>query len=1707
MTTDGHGTFNDSNYKTVDAVMSASSWTHIVLTVSGAHGSMPVGGSAGNTSAGKGGGPTVKIYVNGESKDLYFPGSSCHAYWPTSSTDYSNFRGFGTDFTYPVMFFGKINTISGFEFEGDVDEMSLHSTALTADEVSTLYNSGAPQNLTQSGIAGSSSLLSWWRMGDHPDDDMTGEDAAVTSPFSASNGNIIIDVKNAANLHFTAQRHTPADNSLLKVSTGSTSLTGQPPLTRMVEVITSYASKELYDNFNVSRPIPQNDRQYMWLTRSVLDVGDDKYVGYQTTNVGVARMSMYRTSAAGLEEYWTFVSSSEAELTASGGDDPRLWQPVGRLNVLVADSVDDDAGLMGPTDGIIQNTVELIGSSPIATQKVPNLNRLLAHRGSKYGWGWNKFHQNDHPLLRKQRKENELVIRTSSSDHLTKFNLPPVSMKGRPMRVNIRKTLANLTGSSQTMVADATFKVASTNELIFFNQRDLNQVLNIDLTNVYRSAEPLLNQCKVIGAGRSPLNWVLYTQNVFPSMRNEFISGTERTGYDNRFWRDIQGDSANWKGTRVELATGSVRRQSFGYLMSQSAWPLDPCVSFLTRSTADKVGVDQNRIRRNDNAGELQNTYNRHFYSTPNHMRPGALYARAHTIGTARSVASPQGPTIPETGSKPRYSASFVYSERIECFGAGEALWEAGNQAGILRSQVSSDTSQTAKDGIQFVSASSQPWWNNYDSFQEDLKLKAKGFAVVPEFRIHDQIEAYMQRGVRTDRIQGAMNSSGTFSIPGTDFSSTETYPNFYKDYSNTDFVQGFLGLKNKVNLKGAQIRLRVTGAIRLNPYKGFYPAQRTLDLVSQFSSSFMRSMVISQSYTGSGGDIAEQNFFLYGKYGHDTSTAGDRPRFYKGSGFLKQITDPMFSPGILYNSIKSGIAVDYPVVHDGTKIKLAHYGDEGNVSNNWALTITGSVDENTNSGTSAFPIGSGSAGYRGGMFWDRRIPFEAIIRPKSFLPGYAFQNMEAHPSMSMVHPANAKGTGVAYEATCSMTDTGDDVYNLMARNFFGEVPKFFLKDSEMTTLESNTVTNDLQFSKGEVYMTRIKLRRSHNGARTYQYEVDSFMKQPGGRGGDIGTGIVGIVGLNSGYGNYGCRAFLSASSSDPTVRINEAGTPILLQEEFPIPQDPKRNPEFRETFTMYSRPSAFGPPVAGRPTGSWATRMITVSGSDNEPQHGLYTASFEKAAFDSFEGYNPAFTPPYTNGEAWVDLIFRPTASVAYDLERILAETTAVCWRFDAGPPIRRSGSSDFMSKLPVPGVPLLIPVQQLEYTNAGVINENSPQSDNTIPSPYDGLRINVNSMQVTSSLDIFGVERVFETEQTIQGLRLTNKTVGQKWLIRPKWETPMLNFANEESPHRISAADGTLTNPAWASEAVPRGMWHQFGVMPSRPDVGVFMEIGEIPLQWLKNHYMVINTGSIYNNYNHRNGRKVARKVKSLAKLCGFNKNNNQKRLGEIKESQTIHEAIVAVPYITEEIPRKSIKKDYPNGDESKGTNRQPEKSKKFISIPRRSWDALYRNRDATSVSDSVKRVRNALEKYVFPPEFDCWNNRRVDPVAMYVMEFKYEFDQDDLSYIWQNIAPRNYKKLQFQSATVSHNLGNNELISDEILSHPNLRWMVFKVKQRATSDYYDLLVDQAGEATRQVINKKKKRWKYPVKFNWPYDYLSFVELIKMDVDILLK
>jgi hypothetical protein len=100
-----------------------------------------------------------------------------------------------------------------------------------------------------------------------------------------------------------------------------------------------------------------------------------------------------------------------------------------------------------------------------------------------------------------------------------------------------------------------------------------------------------------------------------------------------------------------------------------------------------------------------------------------------------------------------------------------------------------------------------------------------------------------------------------------------------------------------------------------------------------------------------------------------------------------------------------------------------------------------------------------------------------------------------------------------------------------------------------------------------------------------------------------------------------------------------------------------------------------------------------------------------------------------------------------------------------------------------------------------------------------------------------------------------------------------------------------------------------------------------------------------------------------------------------------------------------------------------------------------------------------------------------------------------------------------MAFQKSSISHNLMDLELLNeDNLMDNPNLRWMVFKVKQRAQTDYYDLVPTQVGgaEMPKKSLRKATDAGKdstYDVTYNWPYDYLSFVEMIKLDAEVLYK
>jgi hypothetical protein len=90
--------------------------------------------------------------------------------------------------------------------------------------------------------------------------------------------------------------------------------------------------------------------------------------------------------------------------------------------------------------------------------------------------------------------------------------------------------------------------------------------------------------------------------------------------------------------------------------------------------------------------------------------------------------------------------------------------------------------------------------------------------------------------------------------------------------------------------------------------------------------------------------------------------------------------------------------------------------------------------------------------------------------------------------------------------------------------------------------------------------------------------------------------------------------------------------------------------------------------------------------------------------------------------------------------------------------------------------------------------------------------------------------------------------------------------------------------------------------------------------------------------------------------------------------------------------------------------------------------------------------------------------------------------------------------------QKDVVAHELFNTELLTEKnIMENSNLRWMVFKVKQRSQKVYRDKVVPKFGTTTTDPLVAGTSEKVYPLLYNWPYDYLSIVESVKLEAEVL--
>ena len=870
-----------------------------------------------------------------------------------------------------------------------------------------------------------------------------------------------------------------------------------------------------------------------------------------------------------------------------------------------------------------------------------------------------------------------------------------------------------------------------------------------------------------------------------------------------------------------------------------------------------------------NSTGELQNYSTQGHFGTKSAITASALYAHKHFMATTASIVAPSGLVAINADS----AAGLTFGNLD--IGGGNAKWQTGEMAGRIVNGV-------------FVTGSNDranPAYDSYGDYAEEIRVHGKDYSVVPEFRISDHIPYYMASG------DFLIENTGAFDIFGAtesdDFPTNSKFDQFYNVYSNSDFLKYFdlVEEEHAGITSGRRITLTCNALMKFLPYNGFYPAERTLQMAAQFSSSYVDFV----SFTGA--DATFEN-------------AKIRP-------FL----ETMYAPGVVYNSIKSGIGMPYPILTASAEVQEldgAYYALSSSTANNPFV----------------------------------HIDFEAAVEPEKYLRNVTIHDAQPHPSASL-------------NLTASWDGRGDQLYKMMASNFFGECPEFFLPNGNMTTITS-LPESDPRFGNavsGNVYCARIKMYRSMNQSRT---------------------------------------------------------SPAIYE----VPQDDPTQTDLHETFTMYSRPSAFYHAVTGR-------NSLALT------QH---EGTYDQRVFDSYNGYNWVATPPYYHGEAWIDIQFTATETKKYKLEEILGNIDGQFdIRFDRNSEIPFAGDGGF-------------------YQDALL-----------------GIRTNI--VKLTDVLITDGrarVKSVTYDPKTGEALEVSDDPTANhvSLVIQPKWETPMFNFGSS-SVNLVS----NLAVPSYAPESVPRGMWHQFGLPPESPEQGIFIQMSDVPQEWLKHHPAVNATQ--YDNGN----------AKSFVDLLGIDQ--TPRRLGEVARAKEVSEAVVAVPFIQEGA------------------------TKTFFEIP----EQIFKDaRDGKLGSDnSVQQMIDKMSRYVFPPKMDFVTNKTISPIAMYIFEFSHTFDADDLTHIWQNLPPKAVDKAEKKSIQVSHEFLEKELLGEGELPN-NLQWMVFKVKKKAVKNYFSKVASRSGDG----LDDDRFKFEFEVagrtkeldySYNWPYDFFSLVELVKIDAKVDLK
>jgi hypothetical protein len=833
------------------------------------------------------------------------------------------------------------------------------------------------------------------------------------------------------------------------------------------------------DNEYVTRPIPQADR-YHWFQS--INKNDTNYKPYD--NVSPARTT-----------YGFYVDNESTY--------PRTF---GRHGVYLPTTSSLSAGELTAFQGV--GDYRLNATTNQTGRMVTALNGELVFRwsGGSVFPIWKALRTGETPLGREPRESNTYTryetvsgepnsLFSSSARSVSNFSASyrsaPVTSKHKPMYHLVNAYVGTAEKDSPDAFTDVSFRYTYGNEYQGFAHTGLDDHLDFSPEygrrpyDVFRKVSLEYasgNRHAYRVAGIKAFKQFVYDEVIYPKDIYTYLSGTrERLGFSNNFWR------ANGAGTASATAIAAITTNS-SILANTSSY--NPEMPRITAGYTNSQGyVHLNKEQQSHDASTSTPSGNGSGSIWPmdsflyarymNQLKSNSTMAYAQNLPggelmtTLYGALNWNGSSAPDyTGSINTRAAQYVYNvpaisaSKPESRSPGgpttRPAWTAGDSRKIVAGP-NKGNSATAR----------YPFYDTYDDWANEVRLAGQDYTIVPEYRASEHIFKLLD----TNNGRIGLFNDALLSITGsTDLSSSsqvgsyerpaqpdgplsafeQADPSFIERYSTTElftYLESVMERDFEANGPPTDLRLTAKTVQKLLPYDGFYPMNRATQLATLFSQSISPAVTFTGTFTG--------------------------------KRQWQTVLKPYFAPGIFFNSIKSGIAVDHPVRSKnsvwsaGSNSWDDQYGVTDNAvtsdSDPLAGCLSGTITGSTKLPTHA-DLDSDTPNDSSNMYWFRRADFTHILDPVKY--AHESSSLYLNDDLSVHLQVDSTGSFSKSDVDRSRYDE----YKSGTGNFFGGVPEFFLKNGQMSKLVSKIPDpENIQVEKGKTYVMEVVLRKTSN--------------------------------------------------------------------------------------------------------------------------------------------------------------------------------------------------------------------------------------------------------------------------------------------------------------------------------------------------------------------------------------------------------------------------------------------------------------------------------------------------------------------------------------------------------------------------------------------------------------------------------------------------